>query len=308
MVVGVMPEQAKGPRVTWKPHSPGCSPGVAIASPTGWRPGLQRGYGQGELQVTPKLPGTDKDGATLTADLNLWLLAGGLRGTLLDGGNDGLTLTGKTDAMAVRTTSEQVTGLDSAQATVTRLRLGLEAHRPFALGNHESGSHAGPGATLTPSLEVGLRHDGGDAETGFGIDLGGGIVLSHPERGLEAELRGRGLLSHAAEGFRDRGFSASLSWRQKPESDRGAALSLTRTMGGSSSGGADALLSRVTLEGLAASDTSGNEDLKNQRLEFQFSYGLPAFGDRFTLTPGVGVGPPRQRSRLPHWLAADPPG
>ena len=248
------------------------------------------GYGQGELQVTPKLPGTDKDGATLTTDLNLWLLAGGLRGTLLDGGNDGLTLTGKTDAMAVRTTSQPVTGLDSAQATVTRLRLGLEAHRPFALGNHESGSHAGPGATLTPSLEVGLRHDGGDAETGFGIDLGGGIVLSHPERGLEAELRGRGLLSHAAEGFRDRGFSASLSWRQKPESDRGAALSLTRTMGGSSSGGADALLSRVTLEGLAASDTSGNEDLKNQRLEFQFSYGLPAFGDRFTLTPELGLG------------------
>ena len=147
------------------------------------------GYGQGELQVTPKLPGTDKDGATLTTDLNLWLLAGGLRGTLLDGGNDGLTLTGKTDAMAVRTTSQQVTGLDSAQATVTRLRLGLEAHRPFTLGHPEAGS----GATLTPSLEVGLRHDGGDAETGFGIDIGGGIVLSHPDRGLEAELRGRGL-------------------------------------------------------------------------------------------------------------------
>ena len=168
------------------------------------------GYGQGELQVTPTLPGTDKDGATLTADLNLWLLAGGLRGTLLDGGNNGITLTGKTDAMAVWTTSERVTGMESAQATVTRLRLGLEAHRPFALGNSESGADAGSGATLTPSLELALRHDGGDAETGFGIDLGGGIVLSHPERGLEAELRGRGLLSHAADGFRDRGFSASL--------------------------------------------------------------------------------------------------
>ena len=217
------------------------------------------------------------------------LLAGGLRGTLLDGGNDGITLTGKTDAMAVWTTSERVTGMESAQATVTRLRLGLEAHRPFALGNSESGADAGSGATLTPSLELALRHDGGDAETGFGIDLGGGIVLSHPDRGLEAELRGRGLLSHAAEGFRDRGFSASLSWRQKPDSDLGAALSLTRTMGGSASGGADALLSRVTLEGLAANDTSGNDNL-NQRLELQFGYGFPAFGDRFTLTPELGLG------------------
>ena len=60
-------------------------------------------------------------------------------------------------------------------------------------------------------------------------------------------------------------------------------------MGGSSSGGADALLSRVTLEGLAANDTSVNDNL-NQRLEFKFGYGFPAFGDRFTLTPELGLG------------------
>ena len=245
------------------------------------------GYGQGELEVTPKLP-TGEDDATLTADLNLWLAAAGLRGTLLDGGNDGLTITGKTDAMVVGNTSERVTGLEAAQATVTRLRLGLEAQRPIPLGKPESGTGAGSGATLTPSLELGLRHDGGDAETGFGLDLGGGIVLSHPQRGLQAEVRGRGLLTHAAEGFRDRGFSGSLSWQQRPDSDLGAALSLSQTMGGSSSGGADALLSRVTLEGLAAND--GDDDLKNQRLDLQFSYGFLTFGDRFTLTPELGLG------------------
>ena len=65
----------------------------------------------------------------------------------------------------------------------------------------------------------------------------GGIVLSHPQWGLEAELRGRGLLSHAVEVFRDQGFSASLSWQQHPDSALGAALSLTQTMGGSSSRG-----------------------------------------------------------------------
>ena len=245
------------------------------------------GYGQGALEVTPKLP-TGEDDATLTADLNLWLAAAGLRGTLLDGGNDGLTITGKTDAMVVGTTSERVTGLEAAQATVTRWRLGVEAQRPITLGHPESASEEGSGAVLIPSLEMGLRHDGGDAETGFGLDLGGGIVLSHPQRGLQAELRGRGLLSHAVEGFRDQGFSGSLSWQQQPDSDLGAALSLTQTMGGSSSGGADALLSRVTLEGLAAND--GDDDLKNQRLDLQLSYGFPAFGDRFTLTPELGLG------------------
>ena len=226
------------------------------------------------------------DGAALTAELNLWLAAAGLRGTLLDGGSDGLTITGKSDAMVVGTSSGETRGMTAARARVTRLRLGVEAQRHIPLGNPASDS----GAMLTPSLELGLRHDGGDAETGFGLDLGGGIVLSHPERGLQAELRGRGLLSHAAEGFRDRGFSGSLSWQQQPDSELGAALSLSQTMGGSSSGGADALLSHVTLQGLADNDSSGNDHLENQRLELQLSYGFLAFGDRFTLTPELGLG------------------
>ena len=191
--------------------------------------------------------------------------------------------------MAVGTSSGQVTGADgnlaAAEATVTRLRLALEAEWPFSFGDPEADSRA----TLTPSLELGLRHDGGDAETGFGLDLGGGITLSHPARGLQAELRGRGLLTHAAEGFRDQGFSGSLSWQQRPDSDLGAMLSLSQTMGGSSSGGADALLSRVNLEGLAANDDEGT-GLTHQRLELRIRYGFLAFGDRFTLTPELGLG------------------
>ena len=246
------------------------------------------GYGQGELEVTSKLS-TGQDGTTLTTDLNLWLAAAGLRGTLLDGGNHGITLTGKSDVMAAGTSSGQVTGADgnlaAAEATVTRLRLALEAQRPFSFGEPEADSRA----MLTPSLELGLRHDGGDAETGFGLDLGGGITLSHPARGLQAELRGRSLLTHAAEGFRDQGFSGSLSWQQRPDSDLGAMLSLSQTMGGSSTGGADALLSRVNLEGLAANNDEGT-GLQHQRLELQLSYGFLALGDRFTLTPELGLG------------------
>ena len=139
----------------------------------------------------------------------------------MDGGNDGLTITGTTDAMVVGNSSEQVTGLEAAQATVTRLRLGVEAQRPITLGNPDPEAEEGSGAVLTPSLELGLRHDGGDAETGFGLDLGGGIVFSLPQRGLQVEVRRRGLLTHAAEGFRDRGFSGSLSWQQRPDSELG---------------------------------------------------------------------------------------
>ena len=180
--------------------------------------------------------------------------------------------------------------LDATQATVTRLRLGLEAERPIPFAKAESESDAGSRGTLTPSLELGRRYDGGDAETGFGLDLGGGILLSHPEHDLQAEVRGRGLLSHAADGFQNRGFSGSLSWRQQPASDLGAMVSLSQSMGGAASAGADALLSPVTLEGLAANTANGNDDLQNQRLELQLGYGFPAFGDRFTLTPEVALG------------------
>ena len=175
------------------------------------------GYGTGELTVTPKRPGTDQGGAAIRADLDLKMAAAGLRGTLLDGGGDGLTLTGKTDALVVETASGRGTGADGgnlepARAMVTRLRLGIEASHSLQLGNG--------GTILTPSMEVGLRHDGGDAETGFGLDLGAGLRLSDPTRGLEVEIRGRGLLSHESEGFRERGFLGSALLAA--ESDLGA--------------------------------------------------------------------------------------
>ena len=247
------------------------------------------GYGQGELTVTPKRPGTDEDGAAIRAGLELGMAAAGLRGVLLDPeSGSGFQLTGKTDAMVVQTASGRGRSADGgnlapARATVSRLRLGLEGSRPILFDG---------GFTLTPSLEIGVRHDGGDAETGFGLDLGGGLALSDPKRGLQAELRGRGLLAHESKGFRDLGFSGALAWEGKPGSDRGAKLRLTQTVGGSSSGGADSLLARGTLEGLAANDNGegGNDELKSRRLELKFGYGLSAFGDRFTWTPEIGAG------------------
>lgn len=63
----------------------------------------------------------------LNADLNLWMAASGLRGTLMDSGA-GLTLTGVTDALVVGASSVRVLGakgkLSAADAMVTRLRLG----------------------------------------------------------------------------------------------------------------------------------------------------------------------------------------
>ena len=240
------------------------------------------GYGTGELSVTPKKPGTDEDGVTIRGDLDLRMAAAGLRGNLLDGAGDGLTLTAKTDAMIVQTASDAARGPDggnlaAARATVTRLRLGMEGSRSISFGD---------GATLTPSVEIGMRHDGGDAETGFGMDVGGGLAWSDTARGIAAELRGRGLLTHEADGFRERGLSGSLSWDPQPAADRGPRASLTQTLGGQAGGGMNALLSRDTLAGLAGNDNGDDR----RRLEARFGYGFAALGDRFTSLPEIALG------------------
>ena len=64
---------------------------------------------------------------------------------------------------------------------------------------------------------------------------------------------------------------------------------MSHTLGGFSSGGADALLSRTTLAGLVANEAGGNK-LKGRRLELQLGYGFPAFSHRFTLTPELELG------------------
>ena len=243
------------------------------------------GYGAGELKLTPE------GQAALKTDLGMTLAAAGARGTLIDG--DGPKLDAVTDARWVRTTTARVSSsasdggnLASASAEVTRLRLGLEGSWPLAL---DEGTF-GKGATVTPRLALGVRHDGGDAETGFGADIGGGVALAAPAHGLTLSLEGRGVLTHETAGLRDRGVAGTLAWNPPP-AGRGPQLTLTLSIGAGASGGADALLSRTTLEGLAANDdgAGGDDELKSRRLELKFGYGLSAFGDRFTWTPEVGV-------------------
>ena len=236
------------------------------------------GYGAGELELMRV------GEAALKTDLGMKLAAVGARATLIDG--EGPKLDAVTDARWVRTTTAKVSAAASdggklASASVMRLRLGLEGSWPLALG--EGG--LGEGATVTPRLAVGVRHDGGDAETGFGADIGVGVALAMPAHGLTVSLEGRGVLTHEASGLRDRGLAGSLAWSPLP-SGRGPQLMVSQTIGASASGGKDALLSRTTLEGLAGNDN----DSGRQSLQARFGYGFAAFGGGFTMTPEIGLG------------------
>ena len=236
------------------------------------------GHGVGTLTLTPE------DGAAFRTDIDLTMAAAGLRGTVVQASADGgPEVSVETDALAVRTRSEaqrsDTGNLAEATGKATRLRLGLE-------GTWRGLSVAG--GTLEPTLELGVRHDDGDGETGFGLDAGAGLAWSHPENGLKLQLSGRGILTHESSGFREQGVASSLVWQPDGERGHGPSLAVTQTLGGASSGGADALFGRRNLAGLAAND--GGDPLESRNLDVRFGYGLAVLGDRFTSTPELGLG------------------
>ena len=242
------------------------------------------GYGAGEMKL---MPGGDT--SPFTADLTMAMGAAGLRGEVLTPPPEGgFALAVKGDARFTRTASEATKDaankgrLEAAEADVWLVRTGIEGSRRFVLGGDTEGM------VLTPSFELGARLDGGDAETGLGVDLGGGLAFAAPRQGVALDLKGRGLIAHEASGFREWGASAALTWDPRPETDRGLALRLRQSWGGSPTGGMDALLGRETLAGLAANDDGGTASAG--RLEAELGYGIAMFDGGFTGTPNLGVG------------------
>ena len=237
------------------------------------------GYGEGTLRVDPE------DQRALETDMDLAMGSVGARGVLLKAPPEGgAELAIKSDALALRTSSDAVgtsTGnLAEAEAEVTRLRFGLEGSRAFRFEG---------GASLTPSVELGVRHDGGDAETGFGADIGAGLAWSDPARGLSADVRARGLLTHEDGHFSERGFAGSLAWDPAPGSARGPSLAISQTLGAEASGGMEALLRpESTLMREAANDDGAG--LERRALQAKLGYGFALFGGRYTGTPELGLG------------------
>ena len=236
------------------------------------------GYGAGTLTLTPE------GQAPIETDLDLTMAALGGRGVVAEApAEGGLELSVTSDALLVRTMSEEVRGsggsLAASEAGVTRLRLGLE-------GTWRGLETAG-GGTFVPTLEIGARHDGGDAETGFGADIGARLVWADPSRGMRAELAARGLLTHEDGSLSERGLAGSLAWDPSPDTGRGPTLTLRQTVGTEETGGMDALLRPDTTRALAAA----NDDEPDRRtLEARLGYGIALFGGGWTGVPEVGLG------------------
>ena len=232
------------------------------------------GYGAGAMRLTPERA------TALESGLSMALAAAGTRGELVGSrAGGGFALAFTADALWVGTSVDGVDGaagrLSAAEAAVTRVRTGIEGSRGFTFGGRMS---------LTPSVEVGLRQDGGDAETGTGVDVVGGLAFTDASTGLSLDVQVRTLVAHQAEGFTERGMSLSLGWDPTPSSPLGLTARVAPSWGGPEQG-SEALwgggpLSRFGSYGGRAS--AG-------RVDAELGYGLPV-GRRLVGTPRVGFG------------------
>ena len=227
------------------------------------------GYGVGGLTLTPSRAGTGID-----TDLSHAMAAFGGRTALSaragDAGRFELAL--RSDARFTDTASDTVEGLMGAAGATGRVRVLLEGSGTLELA---------AGGVLKPTLEAGLRYDGGDAETGAGVELGGG--LGYARGRLKVRLDGRVLLAHEDAGYGERGFSGSVAYAPGPDG-RGLDLRL-RSSWGDTQSGVKAMWSRDAPPGLAKRSPVD----AGRRLDADIGYGLLGRKGRALWTPYLGA-------------------
>ena len=142
------------------------------------------GYGWGEAETT-------QAGATSagdTRDLTMAMGATGARQPMTEVGGAQVALVGGAGYLSLATEVGDVLTAD-VDVAVQRARLAVEA--TWATGG------------LSPYVQVGGRYDGGDGQTGAGLETVAG--LRYTSERLEFEARGRWLATHAAEGYEEYG-------------------------------------------------------------------------------------------------------
>ena len=119
----------------------------------------------------------------------------------------------RTDGRLVNMTADAAGVVPGVETVTSRLRLGLETSYAVSVA---------AGLSVAPTLKAGLRYDLGDAETGFGLDLGGDLRVEAPGIDLTVDGRGHAVLDNwsgqagsaaGLPGVRDWGFGGVIRWQ-----------------------------------------------------------------------------------------------
>ena len=190
----------------------------------------------------------------------------GVNSRLLERGTTTLRLKGEWSLARLDVASASAV-FRSAKANLRRLRFVTEASHKSVIPNV---------GLLTPWAEVGLRHDGGDGETGLSLETGGGLRFRNIEQGWNAELSGRRLAVQESALPEETGFA--VRFRYDPDTlGFGPWVGLTQGWGESASG--------VQLVWEEDATNPAPHDSLARSLDVEVGYGLAAFGGRGLLAP-----------------------
>ena len=223
------------------------------------------GVGWGETTMTDTL-------GEVETDVEMRMVAIGGHNDLIVA--QSTTLAVKVDAFAVELETDEEEGLAKVKSDTERLRLMLESRSELSSTD---------ASRLEVSVEAGGRWDGGDADVGWGLEIGGGLNYRNTEAGLGMAARGRYLVTHRENNFED--WGASIAFSLDPGApEEGMSLSLTPAWGNAVSQvdtlwqnpltpgiGNFSSLRRQALDGRHPTARSWRPD----SLELKLSYGLP---------------------------------
>ena len=264
---GTGPAPARG---SYESRMTGVHPYLGWKSPQGLGLWGALGYGRGGIEIDDaQVRASDSGNPVRRSDTVLKTATLSADGPLVSGGATALALRG--EASVVRVEVEGDGGLIERQTVdANRLRLALEGSYEWALAS---------GGTLRTSLEMGLRHDGGDGAAGGGIEVGVGLGYRDPAAGLSVE--GHGRMLGGQDDYREWGVGGSL--RLEPGAGgRGLSFSLAPSWGDTATG-----VDRLWDRGVAAPATG--DDFPQMQMDSEFGYGYGAFGGRGLLTPYGGL-------------------
>ena len=238
------------------------------------------GLGRGDVAMTaigPARAGMEMHAADGEAPGRLQMAAVGLRNDLARLGAVDLGV--RADAFAVGMEADAVAGVvEAADGRAQRLRLMLDGSADLALSSSSQ---------LTPSVEVGARADGGDVETGPGMELGGGLAFLNARLGLEVAARARWLAVHRDEHFGE--WGGSMSVRRVPANrGQGLSFSLQPAWGEDASGIAGLWEGRglgLVGFGRGPRQEAETEPWRPDRLDMEVAYGAGLPAGRGSLSP-----------------------
>ena len=217
------------------------------------------GYGSGEIEIDDR-----NIGRKSSSDAKLWTVAAGGTLRLLTRGSSALAL--KAEAwlsnLKVEDNEDLIRGVE---VRTNRVKVALSGSRSLSLGS----------GTLTPSVELGLRRDGGDGYNSLDSEVGAGLRYVSAARGITVEANGRRLL-FSREGLGEWGVGGLIRYDHGSDR-RGLMFSALPSYGDTASGVEMLWDDRRT--------GPGGGSRGSLRLETEIGYGIPTLGGTGLITP-----------------------